>query len=189
MVQKVFFLFQLLFLLVVSCNSNQKNLDDLKTFKEDDKYFKAGLISLHFKIETSPIPTVDSLFRNFVDTYNIPFNANGCPDGVYIGESPYDAYDYKHIIKIQIKDEKIISADYNETHFNGSSKQEDSIYCKEMSVTGTTPAIAYPNMEKQLIEKQNMMEIDGVSGASYSLYRFRYATMIALMRAHIKQKN
>ena len=54
-----------------------------------------------------------------------------------------------------------------------------------MSITGTTPAIAYPDMEQQLISKQNIMDVDGVSGASYSLFRFRYAVTIALMKAMI----
>jgi major membrane immunogen (membrane-anchored lipoprotein) len=57
-----------------------------------------------------------------------------------------------------------------------------------MSITGTTPAIAYPNMEQQLISKQNIMDVDGVSGATYSLYRFRYAITIALMKAMLKDK-
>ena len=174
--------------LLISCQPIKENLNDLKAFKPDDKYFKAGIISLHFIIETSSIPKIDSLFQNLVTQNDLPMSAKNCPDGEYYGESLYDAYDYKHVIKIQIKDEKIILADYNETHLNGNSKQEDSLYCKEMSITGTTPAIAYPNMEQQLLEKQNIMKVDAVSGASFSLYRFRYATMIALMRAHIKQK-
>jgi major membrane immunogen (membrane-anchored lipoprotein) len=54
-----------------------------------------------------------------------------------------------------------------------------------MSVTGTTPAIAYPLMEEMLLSTQNMMEVDAVSGASYSLQRFRLAMTIALMKAII----
>ena len=64
-------------------------------------------------------------------------------------------------------------------------KQEDEAYCEQMSITGTTPAIAYPNMEEQLVSKQNILDVDSVSGASYSLYRFRYAVTIALMKASI----
>ena len=54
-----------------------------------------------------------------------------------------------------------------------------------MSVTGTSPAIAYPEMEKQLLEKQEMWEVDATSGATYSLYRFRYAVTLALMKAQM----
>ena len=54
-----------------------------------------------------------------------------------------------------------------------------------MSVTGTTPAIAYPVMEKMLLSTQDMMQVDGVSGATYSLYRFRFAVTVALMHAYL----
>ena len=119
--------------------------------------------------------------------YNLPVDASGCKDGIYTGESPYDAYDYKHIVKIQIKDAKIVAVDYNEVHRSGIGKQEDEAYGREMSVTGTTPAEAYPAMEKQLLERQNMMAVDAVTGASYSLYRFRYALAVALIKARIAQ--
>jgi major membrane immunogen (membrane-anchored lipoprotein) len=168
-----------------SCNQSEDELSDIAAFKPDDKYFKASLVSLHFIIETSPIMRSDTIFRNIVNGYELPIDAEGCPNGRYIGESPYDAYDYKHIITLEIKDEKIIFADYNEVHRNGTGKQEDSLYCAEMSITGTTPAIAYPQMEKNLINVQNIMAVDGVSGASASRYRFRYATIIALMRARL----
>ena len=79
----------------------------------------------------------------------------------------------------------IIEVDYNEVKKDGHSKQEDEEYCEEMSVMGTTPAIAYPLMEEMLLATQNMMEVDAVSGASYSLHRFRLAMTIALMQAII----
>jgi len=56
-----------------------------------------------------------------------------------------------------------------------------------MSVSGTNPAIAYPNMERQLINKQNLEKLDAVSGATYSLYRFRYAGIMALIQAQLKK--
>jgi len=168
-----------------ACYQPEDDLSDIAAFKPDDKYFKASLVSLHFIIETSPIMRSDTIFRNIVNGYELPIDAKGCQDGRYIGESPYDAYDYKHIITLEIKNEKIIFADYNEIHRNGTGKQEDSLYCAEMSITGTTPAIAYPQMEKNLINVQNIMAVDGVSGASASRYRFRYATIIALIRARL----
>jgi major membrane immunogen (membrane-anchored lipoprotein) len=178
----------LLYLIIASiflltCQSSEDSLDAIKKFRPDDKYFKAGLVGLHFKIETSPIPEVDSLFNKLINHFNLPIKAEGCNDGVFIGESPYDAYDYKHVVKLEIKDEKIVKVDYNETHKNGKGKQEDEEYCKEMGVSGMSPDIAYPKMEKQLLETQDIMYIDAVTGASYSLYRFRYAVIVALMKA------
>ncbi|MFC1724749.1 hypothetical protein ACFL4T_03915 [candidate division KSB1 bacterium] len=171
------------FILSFACDTKQDSLDEIKDFKPENKYFKSSLVTLHFKIETSPIPEIDSLFTRMINYYGLPVTAEGCKDGVYTGESPYDAYDYKHVVIIKIKNGKITSVDYNEVHKNGKGKQEDEEYCKEMSVTGTTPAVAYPDMEKQLLEKQNIQEIKAVTGASYSLYRFRYAVTVAFMKA------
>jgi len=176
-------------LILISCSGTKSSLDEVKKFQPDDKYFKASLVSLHFQIETSDIPTVDKAFQQVVDHYSIPTDASGCADGVYTGDSPYDAYDYKHAVTIEIKDEKVIKVDYNEIHVNGIGKQEDKKYCEEMSVTGTDPSIAYPAMEKQLLDRQQIMEVDGMSGASYSRYRFRYAVMVALMKARLANTN
>ncbi len=176
------------FCFLFACNDTKDSLDAVKEFKPDDKYFKAGLVSLHFRTEVSPIPEVGKAFEQTIKAYNLPVNAQGCRDGVYIGESPYDAYDYRHSVKIEIKNNKIISVDYNEIKKGGIGKQEDKEYCEEMSASGTTPAIAYPHMEKQLLDKQELSGITAVTGASYSLYRFRYAVMIALMKARITEK-
>lgn len=165
--------------------ADKDDLETIKKFKPDDKYFKATMVTLHFLIETSSIERTDSIFKQIIDAYKLPVRAEGIKDGIYYGASPYDAYDYKHVVKLEIKNEKIISIDYNEVHKSGIGKQEDEVYCEEMSITGTTPAIAYPDMEQQLISKQNIMDVDGVSGASYSLFRFRYAVTIALMKAMI----
>lgn len=172
-------------LLVVACNYVEDDLDNIKEFNVENKYFKADMKSLHFIIETSAISEVDSMFSKFMQQNNIPEDAAGCADGIYTGESPLDAYDYGHIVKIEIEKEKIISVDYNEIKKNGLGKEEDVEYNEEMEPSGTTPSIAYPEMEKQLLQKQNVNLVDAVSGATYSLYRFRYALAIALMKARI----
>lgn len=170
---------------IPSCQESKDDLDIVKQFKPEDKFFKAGLVSLHFIMETSPIARVDSTFDQLIKEQDLPVDAKGCKDGIYSGESHYDAYDYKHVVRMEIKDKKIISVDYNEIKKGGIGKQEDEEYCQEMSMTGTTPAIAYPKYESQLIERQNFLKIDAVTGATYSLYRFRYAVMIALMKARL----
>jgi major membrane immunogen (membrane-anchored lipoprotein) len=191
--QLFFVLFVGLFSLVLSCQPQEdkvfESLDEIKAFKPDDKYFKSSLVSLHFLIETSSISEVDSFFRQMMKVYNLPTDAQGVPDGIYKGESPYDAFEFKHVVEIEVKDEKIVSVDYNEIHSTGWGKQENEEYCQEMSVSGTTPAIAYPLMEENLLQTQNMMGVDAVSGASYSLYRFRYAMAVALMKGLIENEN
>jgi len=168
-----------------SCNCEEDSLDLIRQFKPEDKYFKASLVALHFMMETSPVAEVDTLFQQLIDIYGLPVKSEGAKDGTYIGATPYDAYDYRHEVKIKIQNGKIVEVDYNEVKKDGKGKQEDEEYCEEMSVTGTTPAIAYPLMEEMLLSTQNMMEVDAVSGASYSLRRFRLAVTIALMQAII----
>lgn len=172
--------------LVSSCTCRQEDdLDKVKAFKPEDEYFKSALVSLHFVMETSPVDEVDTLFRQLIEAFDLPVSASGVKDGIYTGESPYDAFDYKHVVKIRIENGKFVEVDYNEVKRDGHGKQEDEEYCDEMSVMGTTPAIAYPAMEEMLLTTQDITKVDGVSGASYSRYRFRYAVTVALMKAHI----
>jgi major membrane immunogen (membrane-anchored lipoprotein) len=172
-------------LIINSCTSTADPLDAVKPFQPEDKYFKSALVTLHFVIETSPIPEVDTLFAQLREMYALPVDARGAKDGTFTGASPYDAFDYSHVVSIKIKDEQIVSVDYNEVNKEGVGKQEDEPYNEEMSVTGTTPAIAYPIMEEQFLETQNLLEVDAVSGASYSLQRFRYALTVALIKARL----
>ena len=169
-----------------SCTCNQEeDLDIIKAFKPEEEYFKSALVSLHFVMETSPIDEVDSLFRQLIEAFGLPVSADGVKDGIYTGESPYDAFDYKHVVKIRVEDGKFVEVDYNEVKYDGHGKQEDEKYCEDMSVTGTTPAIVYPAMEEMLLTTQDITQVDGLSGATYSRYRFRYAVTVALMKALI----
>ncbi len=180
----IFLFVGILTLGLTSCNDEPElsDLDQIKAFQPEDKYFKSSLVSLHFVIETSSIEKIDTLFKQLIEKYKLPMTVKGVPDGIYSGESPEDAFDFKHVVKIEVEDEKIVSIDYNEVPSEGPGKQEDEAYCKEMSITGTTPAIAYPVMEKQMLEEQHMMKVDAVSGATYSLYRFRYALTMAMIK-------
>lgn len=172
--------------LLFSCSSSKDSLDDIKPYKPNDKYFKASLVSLHFTIETSSIENIESQFNQLIEHYTLPIDAKACANGVFYAESPFDAYDYKHIVKLKVKDEQIIEIDYDEVHKTGKGKENDESYNKEMLTSGTSPSIAYPEYEQQLLNTQNMLEVDAVSGATYSLYRFRYAVTVALIKARLK---
>lgn len=172
-------------ILITSCGPPKDSLDEIKEFQAEDKYFKSAMVSLHFVIETSPIPKVDTQFNQLIDYYNLPVSPAGLKDGTFTGASPYDAFDYKHEVTLKVEEGRIVEVDYNEIHKDGMGKEEDEVYCEEMSVTGTTPAVAYPIYEEELLRTQNMMDIDAVSGATYSLYRFRYAVTVALMKASL----
>lgn len=189
----VLFAIFILFLAVLgnSCTTNcneDGSLDDIKAFMPDNKYFKTGFKGLHFVLETHPIGKTDTLFWRLINAYNLPTNCDSVADGTFIGESPYDQFDYKHVVELTIKDGIITQVAYNEVHKDGSDKKSDKAYNKQMSESGTSPAIAYPKMEKQLLEKQEMWKVDAVTGATYSLYRFRYALTVALVKAQMAMK-
>ncbi|MFC1608209.1 hypothetical protein ACFL47_09580 [Candidatus Latescibacterota bacterium] len=168
-----------------SCKPTVTDFTEIAQFKPDDKHFTTSLKGLHFLTETSAIPRVDTLFTQMITVYDLPVTAHGCKDGVYTGESPWNAYDYKNVAKVKIKGGKIVSIDYDEVHYDGHGKQDDREYNKEMSITGTTPAEAYLRYENQLLKSQDINEVDGVTGASYSLYRFKYAVIMALIKASL----
>ncbi len=175
-------------LLLTACQPPAPNdLEVIKSYPPGGKYFKSSMKSLHFIIEVNDIAKVDTTFNHYITAYQLPVSAMGIPDGLYTGSSPLDAFDYRHVVSIDVKDEIITSIDYNEVKDSGSGKQEDEAYCKEMKSAGTTPAIAYPLMEKQMLEKQDMMDVDAVSGATYSLYRMRYALTVALIKGKLAQ--
>lgn len=161
------------------------SLEEIKAYMPNNKYFKTGFKGLHFVLETHEISKTDTLFWRLINAYNLPVNTEHTADGTYIGESPYDQFDYKHVVEITIKDQKITEVKYNEVHKDGSDKRSDKKYNEQMGEAGTPPEVAYPDLEKQLVEKQEMWEVDGMTGATYSLYRFRYAVTLALVKAEM----
>ena len=171
-------------LMLAACSTKSSDhFDVVKSFHPDDPYFKASLVSLHYIIETTYGPEVDTTMMMIVNNYDLPIGAGSAIDGVYKGFSPYDAYDYTHVVELTIEEGKIVNVFYDEVHRNGQGKRDDAEYNEHMLEHGTSPAIAYPIYEEQLLEYQNIWDIDAVSGATSSLYRFRFAVMVALMQA------
>lgn len=137
-------------------------------------------------IEVNSILNVKKKFGLFLKSIAAPISAKQCKDGTYNGESIYDNYKYKHIIKIEIKDEVIVSVKYDEIKRTGSRKSKDKKYNIDMKEgSGSAPSEAYPIYQEQFQKTQDLMKIDAVSGATYSLYRFRTAAIRALLKAKI----
>jgi major membrane immunogen (membrane-anchored lipoprotein) len=135
-------------------------------------------------IERHEIVDIKAVFDFFIDLISAPMTPKGCKDGTFKGESIVDYYKYKHVISLTIKDEKIVSIDYDEVKEDGSGKRNDKKYCEEMKKgTGVSPAEAYPQYEQRLLERQDLSKVDAVSGASYSFYRFRTSAIRALLKA------
>jgi major membrane immunogen (membrane-anchored lipoprotein) len=146
------------------------------------------LVHLEQFIETNPIPSVEAVFGFVTEMIEAPSNAQNARDGVFKAESIYDNFGYRHVITLEVKDEKIVSVHYDEQKKDGHGKRSDEDYCKEMKAgSGASPAEFYPHYEQALLQSQDLGKIDGVSGATYSLYRFKTTAIRALRKAAKKQ--
>jgi major membrane immunogen (membrane-anchored lipoprotein) len=143
----------------------------------------ANLEKIHWMIERSDMNTVRQKFKEICDENHFSSIVSRLKDGIYNGASPADDYGYRHEVTFEMKNGKMISIDYDEIHTDGHAKQHDEEYCKRMLQSGTTPAIAYPQYENQILQKQDFNRIDAVSGASYSNYRFKLAILYAILNA------
>jgi major membrane immunogen (membrane-anchored lipoprotein) len=143
----------------------------------------AILEKIHWIIERSDMNKVRSAFQEICNENHFSSLVSGLKDGTYKGASPADNYGYRHEVIFEMKNGKMISIDYDEIHKDGHAKQHDEDYCKRMLQSGTTPAIAYPIYENQMLKKQDFNQIDALSGASYSDYRFRLAILYAILNS------
>lgn len=150
---------------------------------QEDNKKKAVLEKLHWLIERSSMQDVRIGFERLCKQNDFPSLVRQLKDGIYKGASPEDDYGYRHEVTFEMKEGKMVSIDYDEIHKEGHAKQHDEEYCKRMLVSGTTPAVAYPQYESRMLEKQDYNKVDAISGASYSLYRFRLAILYAMLNA------
>lgn len=162
------------------------NSQNEKTTKTETKVSDADWEKLHLIIERSSVEIAKIYFEQFIINNSLKTNVINCKDGKFIGLTPADDFGYLHLVFLEISQGKIISIHYDEIKSNGKNKRTDINYNQEMLKSGTSPSIAYPIYEEQLIKKQNYMKVDAVTGATYSLYRFRLAVAKALEKANSK---
>lgn len=143
----------------------------------------AILEKIHWAIERSDMNNVRQAFKQICDENHFSSQVASLKDGIYKGASPADDFGYRHEVTFEMRSGKMISIDYDEINAEGHAKQSNQEYCDAMKQSGTTPAIAYPSYEKQMLEKQDFNQIDAVSGASYSDYRFRLAILYAILNS------
>lgn len=105
-------------------------------------------------------------------------------DGEYTAsDEQFDDHGWKGEIKITVKDGKITAVDYNEVNKDGVGKQDDEAYNKNMKEkkgTDNTPKVAFPILEKALVEKQDPDKVDAVSGCTSSSNSFKALAKKAL---------
>lgn len=162
-------------------------LTALGTFSQNhssDKQKSQILEKIHWLIERSDMNTVRTQFRKICDENSLPSLVSALKDGTYKGATPADDFGYRHEVVFEMKKGKMVSVDYDEVHPDGHAKQHDAEYCRRMLESGTTPAIAYPHYESRMMETQDYNQVDAISGASYSLYRFKLAILYAMLNSH-----
>ena len=166
------------FLIIFSCNQTIKRPDNEE------------LLIMHKIIERSRPDSVGKYIDYYSQKYDLPYQFAHIPDGKYHGESPYDDFDYKHIISFKVKDGRITQVEYDEVHRDGHSKTSDSSYNAEMNANayGSAPEFTYDKYEQQLLDKQNLKELDAISGATYSRYRMHYAALLAILEGPVSKE-
>ncbi|WP_368976495.1 extracellular electron transfer flavoprotein PplA [Caldifermentibacillus hisashii] len=95
-------------------------------------------------------------------------------DGTYsLTETNYDENGWRATERITVKNGKITKADYNYINEEGKLKTDDKDYQKNMSAkTGVGPQDYIPQLNKQLVKKQDAKQVEIVSGATHSSEKF-----------------
>lgn len=105
-------------------------------------------------------------------------------DGYYTAEMSDFSHGWKEYICIYVKNDKIISAEFNAKDPNGFIKAWDNEYMNNMnSVQGTYPNRYTREYVQQLMEGQKETEVDTVSGASTSGDNFRKLIVTVIEQA------
>lgn len=90
-------------------------------------------------------------------------------DGYYTAQQEEFSHGWKEYITISVKNDKIVSAEYNAENASGFIKSWDNAYMKNMkNLQGTYPNSYTRNYAAQLLEKQNSEDIDSITGATSS---------------------
>ena len=122
-----------------------------------------------------------------ISSGKIKKDPKGLADGVYVGITPLDHYEYECRIILKVENEKIVSVDYNETrHGEREGKKESKVYSHSSAVP-THLSNVYKKYENELISEQSIEDLDGFTGASMTKSRFQMAFAYALDKSLSKK--
>lgn len=95
-------------------------------------------------------------------------------DGTYTAEGEPDERGWKGVVEIIVEGGEIVSVDYDEYNEANERKSEDEEYGSSMkNVSGISPTEAYEQLENALISRQDVNQVDLVSGATTSSKQFK----------------
>ena len=90
-------------------------------------------------------------------------------DGYYTAEMEEFSHGWKEYVCIQVKDNTIVSAEFNAKDASGFVKSWDNEYMRNMGlVDGTYPNRYTREYVKQLMEQQKDIEVELLTGATHS---------------------
>ncbi|NMA83048.1 MAG: FMN-binding protein [Epulopiscium sp.] len=106
-------------------------------------------------------------------------------DGTWTVEAEkFDDHGWKPGVTIEVADGKITTVNFDYVNQDGQSKKADEGYNTAMKEkSGTNPAEAFPQLEQQLVEKQDIDQVDIVTGATSSSESFKAMAKEALQNA------
>ncbi len=108
---------------------------------------------------------------------------NKMQDGFYTAESAEYSHGWKEYVCIMVKDNEIVSVEYNAKNPSGFIKAWDNEYMRNMNpVSGTYPNEYTRICAKQLIDRQSS-DTDVVTGATHSSTGFPLLAQAAIDQA------
>jgi len=177
----------ILILLLAGCKK-EAVLDGESSLFKDYSNLESALSAVPYH----PNDGFNKRLGDFTSDYGWNFDLSNIPDGVYEACSVPDKYAYVHYLRLEIKDhqfENVYYNEYMEFEFGSGNegKRDSEAYHNQMLAYGVDADLreAYPLMEKELLESQDPMKVDGITGASLAVQRFR----ILIMKALYEQEN
>lgn len=105
-------------------------------------------------------------------------------DGYYTAEMTEFSHGWKEYLIIQVKHGKIVSAEFNAKNESGFIKAWDNSYMENMiTLQGTYPNKYTREYVQQLIDEQQDISVDAVTGASTSGDNFKKLVEAVLKQA------
>ncbi len=94
-------------------------------------------------------------------------------DGTYRAKQAEEDYGWSEFVEITVEGGKITKVVFDAENASGALKSADESYRAQMEpVSGTYPAAFYPDYAKQLLEKQDIKNVEVLTGATVSYNRF-----------------
>ncbi len=109
---------------------------------------------------------------------------NKMKDGYYTAEMSEFSHGWKEYVCIQVKDDAIVSAEFNAKDESGFIKAWDNEYMRNMStVEGTYPNKYTREYVQQLMDGQKNTQVDILTGATHSGENFAKLIVVAIEQA------